>query len=273
MKVFSTLFSKFLLVIFVVFSMIITCKAQVGINGDGSTPSTNAMLDVKSTNKGILIPRINYNNKPSVNVEKGMLIFVTANGPFGNDCFYYFDGSNWLRVQNNQNSQTLALNNDTLKISNGNSIVIGNILNLIGYYKCNNQYTQLSSDGNNCGACGNVCSLPNATSQCVNNSCAVKSCNNGFGNCNNQQGDGCETNFYTDVNNCGSCGNVCSSNNNANGVCTQGICSVICNGGFSNCNNNPNDGCESDLSIDPNNCGACGIVCPSGKSCVLGVCM
>ncbi len=33
-------------------------NAQVGINTDGSTPDASSMLDVKSTDKGMLVPRL-----------------------------------------------------------------------------------------------------------------------------------------------------------------------------------------------------------------------
>jgi hypothetical protein len=31
--------------------------------------------------------------------------------------------------------------------------------------------------------------------------------------------------------------------------------------GFANCNNNPLDGCEINVSTDPSNCGGCGLIC------------
>ncbi len=71
-------------------------KAQnVGINEDGGAPHASAMLDVESNSKGILIPRINYNNRPN-NPATGLLIYVTSNGPLGNNTFYYYNGTDWL---------------------------------------------------------------------------------------------------------------------------------------------------------------------------------
>ena len=67
--------------------------AQVGIGT--TTPDTNSSaLDISAANKGILIPRIDYNNKPA-NPAAGLLIYVISNGPFGNNSFYYFDGTGW----------------------------------------------------------------------------------------------------------------------------------------------------------------------------------
>ncbi len=68
---------------------------NIGINEDGGAPHPSAMLDVESNSKGILIPRIDYNNKPA-NPATGLLIYVTSNGPLGNNTFYYYNGTDWL---------------------------------------------------------------------------------------------------------------------------------------------------------------------------------
>jgi hypothetical protein len=73
--------------------------SQVSINTDGSAPDPSAMLDIKSTNKGLLLPRIDFNNRP-LTPAMGLLIFVTANGPAGNG-FYFFDGTGWTKISTN----------------------------------------------------------------------------------------------------------------------------------------------------------------------------
>jgi hypothetical protein len=74
-----------------------TLFAQVAINSDGSTPDASAGLDVDFTNKGILIPRIDYNNRPNP-AATGLMIYVTANGPKGDSAYYYYDGKNWEKI-------------------------------------------------------------------------------------------------------------------------------------------------------------------------------
>ena len=70
---------------------------QVAISSDGSAPNPAAMLEVKSTNKGLLLPRLDFNNRPNPAVA-GLLIYVTANGPLGNNALYYYDGTSWIML-------------------------------------------------------------------------------------------------------------------------------------------------------------------------------
>ena len=45
-----------------------------------------------------------------------------------------------------------------------------------------------------------------------------------------------------------------------------------CQPGFENCNMNPQDGCEAEMSVDPMNCGLCGQVCAVTDTCAFGRC-
>src|ERR1700744_6505061 len=70
----------------------------VAINTDGSTADPSAMLDVKSANKGVLIPRVTSTSSITSPVT-GLLISQTSS-PAG---FYYYDGASWLYLQNSNN--------------------------------------------------------------------------------------------------------------------------------------------------------------------------
>jgi hypothetical protein len=70
---------------------------QVAINNNGSPPDNSAILDLQSTNKGLLVPRIDFNNRPDP-AAAGLLIYVTNNGPMGNNALYLFDGTRWLKL-------------------------------------------------------------------------------------------------------------------------------------------------------------------------------
>lgn len=71
---------------------------SVGINSDGSAPDASAMLDVKSSNKGFLPPRV-YDPAGSISSPAGGLLVYkddgTADNPAG---FYYYNGAAWTRL-------------------------------------------------------------------------------------------------------------------------------------------------------------------------------
>jgi len=66
----------------------------IGI-GTAAAPNASAMLEITSTNKGILIPRVTQANRPATPAT-GLLIYQTDNTPG----FYYYNGSSWVRMTN-----------------------------------------------------------------------------------------------------------------------------------------------------------------------------
>jgi hypothetical protein len=59
------------------------CLAQnVAINEDGSIPHSKAILDVKSQNKGILIPRMGTTNRLAIKAPQGLLVYDTTTNSF-----------------------------------------------------------------------------------------------------------------------------------------------------------------------------------------------
>jgi len=137
----------------------------------------------------------------------------------------------------------------------------------MGFADCNKNLgdgceVNIGSDVNNCGACGNVCNLANAQAACIGGKCVIAMCNAGFSNCDGNDLNGCESNTSSDVNNCGGCNAKCAQVANATIGCSMSKCVITgCLNGFSNCDNMYGNGCESNVTNDPNNCGACGKVC------------
>ncbi|MCB9633946.1 MAG: hypothetical protein H6721_17645 [Sandaracinus sp.] len=127
--------------------------------------------------------------------------------------------------------------------------------------------TATGSDRNNCGACGNRCTLgPNARSvRCSDGACTTTSCRIGYDDCDGDAANGCETNIFADTANCGACGEVCvaTPGTNVDAMrCDTLDCDIAsCNPGFEDCNGDVGDGCERDISSDSFNCGGCGIDC------------
>jgi hypothetical protein len=60
------------------FILAASTRAQVAINADGSTPDANAILDIKSFNKGLLIPRTSITSINSMFPKNGTIVFDTT---------------------------------------------------------------------------------------------------------------------------------------------------------------------------------------------------
>ncbi|MEO1435646.1 MAG: right-handed parallel beta-helix repeat-containing protein [Bacteroidota bacterium] len=73
--------------------------AQIGISNSGQAPDPSAMLDVRSTEKGFLTPRMTANERAAIaSPATGLLVFQTTD-PVG---FYYNQGSadepDWVKL-------------------------------------------------------------------------------------------------------------------------------------------------------------------------------
>jgi hypothetical protein len=75
---------------------------SVGINADGTAPDGSAMLDVKSTDKGMLIPRVALTGTTDVTTisspATSLLVYNTATAGDVTPGFYYWDGSSWTPI-------------------------------------------------------------------------------------------------------------------------------------------------------------------------------
>jgi hypothetical protein len=75
-------------------------------------------------------------------------------------------------------------------------------------------------DPDHCNGCGQVCpTVANAARLCLNGMCGRANCTFGFGECNANPADGCETSLRTNQN-CGACGVACSQGQG----CDAGVC-------------------------------------------------
>jgi len=72
---------------------------NVAINEDGSLPDPNAILDVKSSTKGLLIPRVDAYGRRFIPNTKGLLVFDTTDG-----AFWYNTGTTWKSLASDGNS-------------------------------------------------------------------------------------------------------------------------------------------------------------------------
>ncbi|MBI5537560.1 MAG: hypothetical protein HY898_32860 [Deltaproteobacteria bacterium] len=217
----------------------------------------------------------NANGNPSCN---GGACGITCTAGFGN-C----DG-------NVANGCEINLNTDPIhcgtcaKICNGTNGTPGcasgacTIACATGFANCdgsadNGCEVNLKTDPQHCNSCSTVCNGTNGTATCTNGACGIN-CNPGYGNCDGNLGNGCETNINSNTSHCGGCGNACSTVNGSP-ACASGSCSITCNAGFGNCNNNAADGCEINTTNNPSHCNGCGQACSNNNgtpSCSGGTC-
>ena len=150
---------------------------------------------------------------------------------------------------------------------------------LAGLTRCGSVCVDLSSDLDNCGACGEICESGLVPVECRSGVCERASCPVGIEYCG--AADLCRD-LSSDPEHCGACGNACSS-----GVCSGGVCQsvpianipldeappdqtscppglVLCGDGMGVC---------VDVGFDPANCGSCGATCVGGERCEFGVCV
>ncbi|MFK8003870.1 MAG: hypothetical protein AB8H86_30180 [Polyangiales bacterium] len=142
-----------------------------------------------------------------------------------------------------------------------------------GEMECNGGCVDFATDPSNCGAClAPVCPAPpRAMATCEMSSCSY-ACEEGRGDCNLMQGDGCEVDTTTTVEHCGMCEMACEGMN-ALWTCAESACVVDqCDpiDQFSNCDGDDSTGCEVDILNDSMNCGGCGVICDG--PCVDGFC-
>jgi hypothetical protein len=129
--------------IILIFSLMLTVFsgfAQVGIGT--KTPDPSAMLEVKATNKGILIPRITLAQRNSIkSPANSLMIYQTDNTPG----YYYYASGSWTRIANgnsvggatNTFTAPLNLNGTTVSIPQANSTTNG-FLSSTDWNKFNN---------------------------------------------------------------------------------------------------------------------------------------
>jgi hypothetical protein len=98
-------------------------KAQVGIGT--SIPDASAQLEVLSTSKGLLIPRLSLQQRDGINnPANGLLVYQTNNSPG----FYFYNNGQWLRLANSSEIGSGTGGNGL----NGNTILNGATIPVAG---------------------------------------------------------------------------------------------------------------------------------------------
>jgi hypothetical protein len=133
------------------------------------------------------------------------------------------------------------------------------------------------ADAMNCGSCGADCAaapFANVVEKiCQAGTCGWTECADGYGDCNDAVGDGCELALDT-VDHCGGCLVACDmAQNVTTQACTATECGYdACLPGFDDCDGNTANGCETDILTTEAHCGGCNQPCNPPLSCGNGMC-
>lgn len=118
------------LLVFIIFSM--ATQAQVGIGN--TNPATSSMLDITSTDKGLLIPRMTTAQRNAISAPANSLMVYDTTAK----AYYYYDGltSTWIKINsslNQRNNYVLVKTAADLPAPSGGKIT----LNTNTYYEIN----------------------------------------------------------------------------------------------------------------------------------------
>lgn len=83
----------------------VTFAQNLGINADGSAPDASAMLDVKSTTKGFLPPRLTQQQRTAIPAAATGLLVYQTDGSAG---YYFYDGASWVQLNAGTSESTPA---------------------------------------------------------------------------------------------------------------------------------------------------------------------
>ena len=94
-----------ILLFVLILSVLAGIAQNVGINSDGTAPATSAMLDVSSSTKGFLVPRMSAAERGNISSPATGLLVYQTDGTAG---FYYYTGSAWTLIGTGSGNGTLT---------------------------------------------------------------------------------------------------------------------------------------------------------------------
>ena len=112
---------KYLLLIVVTLSLSKSFSQNIGINATGATPDASAMLDVNSSNKGFLIPRMTTAKRTAIaSPATGLQVYDTDI-----KSFWFFNGIGWIEMSSGSATNFWGLNGTHIFNNNAGNVGIG----------------------------------------------------------------------------------------------------------------------------------------------------
>lgn len=93
---------KFYALVILICSFTFTAIGQVIISIDNSAPDDAAMLDVKSSDRGLLPPRMTFEQRNSIqNPVEGLMVFCMNCAQNGTGVLSMYQGGKWINISGN----------------------------------------------------------------------------------------------------------------------------------------------------------------------------
>ncbi|MEM1328914.1 MAG: FG-GAP-like repeat-containing protein, partial [Bacteroidota bacterium] len=100
--------TKYLLTLFIFNFSFFIANAQVAINENNTEPDASAMLDVSSTDKGVLIPRMDSTARKNIaSPADGLMVFDSTTNSF------WFYSTSWTEIQGGNPNKLTDVDDDT----------------------------------------------------------------------------------------------------------------------------------------------------------------
>ena len=97
------------LLILILFASMSAFSQNIAINDDGSAPDNSDQLDIKSTIRGLLMPRMTAAQRTAISSPvNGLVVYQTD----GNAGFYYYNSSLWVPIKDSINAVWITSGND-----------------------------------------------------------------------------------------------------------------------------------------------------------------
>ena len=111
---------KFFVFTFLTTAGLVASAQSVAINNDGSLPHPSSMLDVKSANKGVLLPRTSTTTRNTIPPVKGLMVYDTTT-----NSFWFHNGSSWTELVAGGGSNIWGTNGTNIYNTNTGNIGVG----------------------------------------------------------------------------------------------------------------------------------------------------
>ena len=109
-------------IVFIILSIGVFANASAQTGIGTTTPDASAKLDVSSTNKGFLPPRVTLASSSDIttipNPVTALLVYNTGNNVNISAGYYYWNGSAWVAILSNITTSSISGNGTTTTLTN-----------------------------------------------------------------------------------------------------------------------------------------------------------